>query len=105
MIAVTSQASRRRSTGGPGGAASRERVNDLVGPAALPLAAAVGAVALRLLALVLVPALVALILLSLTFWRQGCQMAKFGPFLSLDCARVEGVGAQSKEGKGSNFGA
>ena len=26
--------------------------------------------------------------------RQCCQMAKFGPFLSLDCARVEGVGAQ-----------
>ena len=23
---------------------------------------------------------------------QGCQMAKFDPFLSLDCARVEGVG-------------
>ena len=34
---------------------------------------------------------------------QGCQMAKFDPFLSLDCARVEGVGAQSKERKGSNF--
>ena len=30
-------------------------------------------------------------------------MAKFDPFLSLDCARVEGVGAQSKERKGSNF--
>ena len=29
--------------------------------------------------------------------RQGCQIAKFNPFLSLDCARVEGVGAQSKE--------
>ena len=37
--------------------------------------------------------------------RQGCQMAKFDPFLSLDCARVEGVGAQSKEWKGSNFAA
>ena len=24
--------------------------------------------------------------------EQGCQMAKFGPVLSLDCARVEGVG-------------
>ena len=35
--------------------------------------------------------------------RQGCQMAKFDPFLSLDCARVEGVGAQSNERKGSNF--
>ena len=35
--------------------------------------------------------------------RQGCQKAKFNPFLSLDCARVEGVGAQSKERKGSNF--
>ena len=34
---------------------------------------------------------------------QCCQMAKFDPFLSLDCARVEGVGAQSKERKGSNF--
>ena len=36
-------------------------------------------------------------------WRapccQGCQMAKFDPFLSLDCARVEGKGAiQGKEG-------
>ena len=31
----------------------------------------------------------------------GCA-AKFDPFLFLDCARVEGVGAQSKE-KGSNF--
>ena len=31
---------------------------------------------------------------------HGCQIAKFDPFLSLDCARVEGVGAQSKEGKG-----
>ena len=36
-------------------------------------------------------------------FSQGCQMAKFGPFLSLDCARVESVGAQSKERKGSNF--
>ena len=36
---------------------------------------------------------------------HGCQMAKFDPFLSLDCARVEGVGAQSKERKGSNFAA
>ena len=25
---------------------------------------------------------------------QGCQMVKFDPFLSLDCARVEGLGAQ-----------
>ena len=32
-------------------------------------------------------------------------MAKFDPFLSLDCAGVEGVGAQSKERKGSNFAA
>ena len=29
--------------------------------------------------------------------------AKYDPFRSLDCARVEGVGAQSKETKGSNF--
>ena len=35
-----------------------------------------------------------------THARHGCQMAKFDPFLSLDCARVEGVGAQSKERKG-----
>ena len=32
-------------------------------------------------------------------------MAKFDPFLSLDCARVEDVEAQSKERKGSNFAA
>ena len=33
-------------------------------------------------------------------------MAKFDPFLSLDCARVEGrVGAKSKERKVSNFAA
>ena len=31
---------------------------------------------------------------------QRCQMAKFDPFLSLDCTRVE-----SKERKGSNFAA
>ena len=37
--------------------------------------------------------------------EQGCQMAKFDPFLSLSCARVEGVGAQSKERKASNFAA
>ena len=38
-------------------------------------------------------------------WSQGCQMAKFDPFFSLDCTRVEGVGVQSKERKGSNFAA
>ena len=38
-------------------------------------------------------------------WAHGCQMTKIDPFLSLDCARVEGVGAQSKERKGSNFAA
>ena len=41
------------------------------------------------------------------FWTMAplrCA-AKFDPFLSLDCARVEGVGAQSKERKGSNFAA
>ena len=37
--------------------------------------------------------------------EHGCQIAKFYPFLSLDCARVGGVGAQSKERKGSNFAA
>ena len=37
--------------------------------------------------------------------NQGCQMAKFDPFLSLDCGRVEGAGAQSKDRKGSNFAA
>ena len=31
--------------------------------------------------------------------QQGCQMAKFDPFLSLDCARVEGVGHNSSEGR------
>ena len=36
---------------------------------------------------------------------QGCQMAKFDPFLSLDCARVEGMGAQSKERNGSDLAA
>ena len=36
---------------------------------------------------------------------HGCQIAKFDPFLSSDCARVECVGAQSKERKGSNFAA
>ena len=45
------------------------------------------------------------ILSQVSFSNQGCQMAKFDPFLSLDCARVEGVGAQSKERKGSNFAA
>ena len=41
------------------------------------------------------------------FWTMAplsCA-AKFDPFLSLDCARVEGVGAQSKKRKGSNFAA
>ena len=28
--------------------------------------------------------------------EQNCQMAKFDPFLSLDCARVEGVGVQTE---------
>ena len=39
------------------------------------------------------------------FWTMAplrCA-AKFDPFLSLDCARVEGMGAQSKERRGSNF--
>ena len=41
------------------------------------------------------------------FWTMAplCYAAKFDPFLSLDCARVEGVGAQSKERKRSNFAA
>ena len=30
---------------------------------------------------------------------QCCQMAKFDLFLSMDSARVKGVGAQSKEGR------
>ena len=38
--------------------------------------------------------------ISQTERQQGCQMAKFDPFLSLDCAWVEGVGAQRN---GSNF--
>ena len=37
--------------------------------------------------------------------EQVCQMAKFDPFLSLDCIGVEGVGAESKERMGSNFAA
>ena len=40
-----------------------------------------------------------------THQQQGCRMAKFDPFLSLDGARVEGVGTQSKERKGANFAA
>ena len=36
---------------------------------------------------------------------QGCQMAKFDPFLSLDCARVEGGGRNPRKGEGSNFAA
>ena len=44
-------------------------------------------------------------ILTFAGWQRCCQMAKFDPFLSLDCARVEGVGAQSEERKGSNFAA
>ena len=43
--------------------------------------------------------------LPLVRYEQCCQLAKFDPFLSLDCARTEGKGAQSKERKGSNFAA
>ena len=41
------------------------------------------------------------------FWNMAPLRynAKFDPFLSLDCARVEGMGAQSRERKGSNFAA
>ena len=31
--------------------------------------------------------------------KQRCQMAKFDPFLSLDCARVEGVGRNRRKGR------
>ena len=43
----------------------------------------------------------------LGFWTMAPlrYAAKFDAFLSLDCARVEGVGAQSKERKASNFAA
>ena len=34
---------------------------------------------------------------------QCCQMAKFDPFLSLDCAPTPSTLAQPKERKGSNF--
>ena len=34
---------------------------------------------------------------------QCYQMTKFDPFLSLDCARVEGVGAQSQGKEGIKF--
>ena len=41
------------------------------------------------------------------FWTMAPlrYAAKFDPFLSLDCAGVESVRAQSKEMKGSNFAA
>ena len=41
------------------------------------------------------------------FWTMAPlrYASKFDPFLSLDCARVEGMGALSKERKGSNFAA
>ena len=42
----------------------------------------------------------AVVLFDLFDLHQSCQMAKYDPFLSLDCARVDGVGAQSKERKG-----
>ena len=35
--------------------------------------------------------------------HHGCQMAKFDPFLSLDCAPTSSTLAQSNERKGSNF--
>ena len=31
------------------------------------------------------------------FCHHGCRMAKFDPFLSLDCARGEGVGRNPRE--------
>ena len=34
---------------------------------------------------------------------QGCQMAKFDPCLSLDCARVEGVGGTIQGKTGIKF--
>ena len=36
-------------------------------------------------------------------WKQCCRIAKFDPFLSLDCAPTPSTLAQSKERKGSNF--
>ena len=42
-------------------------------------------------------------LLFVELLGQGCQMAKFDPFLSLDCAPTPSALAQSKERKGSNF--
>ena len=36
---------------------------------------------------------------------QGCQITKLYPFLSMDYAQVEGLGAQSKARKGYNFAA
>ena len=41
------------------------------------------------------------------FWTMALlrYTANFDPLLSLDCARVEGVGAQSKERKGLHFAA
>ena len=38
-------------------------------------------------------------------YHQGCQMAKFDPFLSFDCARVEGGAGGANRGKeGIKFG-
>ena len=31
--------------------------------------------------------------------QQGCQMAKFDPFLSLDCGRLEGMGPNPRKGR------
>ena len=35
--------------------------------------------------------------------EQGCQMAKFDPFLSLDCTMVEGVGGAIREKEGIKY--
>ena len=37
----------------------------------------------------------------MSYYTQGCQMARFDPFLSLDCARlVGGRGRNSRKGRG-----
>ena len=38
-----------------------------------------------------------------TDYRQGCQMATFDPFLSLDCAGVEGGGSAIQDKEGIKF--
>ena len=93
--AVTTSLNTMHPCFGPSSAASRLGDGFLGGDSALLIA----------LKLISVSGAVLLMLLLLLLLLQGCQIANFDPFLSLESARVEGVGAQSKERKGSNFAA